>query len=215
MAIKINNTTVIDDSRNIQNVGVGTITTLNATGVVATAERTTWSQVGSGLTFTTGIATNFTVSGVGTITQLVSTNVNVSGVSSVGSGITLTSTGDIRFAGIITGRGSGIVGVTTTLVASVGVQSAGAIIGAGITQLNFIGAGNTFAVRGTTVDISIAGGGGGVSTTGIATALIFSNFGTIYQNQSLGQSGYNYFAAGPLAVTATVTVGAGSTFVII
>ena len=34
-------------------------------------------------------------------------------------------------------------------------------IGAGITQLNFVGTGNTFAVNGTTVDISIQGGGGG------------------------------------------------------
>ena len=43
----------------------------------------------------------------------------------------------------------------------IGIPSAGTQIGAGITQLNFIGAGNTFAVSGTTVDISIAGGGGG------------------------------------------------------
>ena len=45
--------------------------------------------------------------------------------------------------------------------AGVGIQSAGAAIGVGITQLNFIGAGNTFAVDGNKVDVSIAGGGGG------------------------------------------------------
>jgi hypothetical protein len=38
--------------------GVGTITTLNATGVTATVVSSTWSQVGLGLTFTTGMATN-------------------------------------------------------------------------------------------------------------------------------------------------------------
>lgn len=52
----------------------------------------------------------------------------------------------------------------------VGIQSAGGAIGFGITQLNFIGAGNTFAINGNSVDISIAGGGGGGSVGGITTA---------------------------------------------
>ena len=53
----------------------------------------------------------------------------------------------------------------------VGIQSAGTTIGVGITQLNFVGAGNTFLLNGTTVDVSIAGGGGGSgSITGIITA---------------------------------------------
>ena len=56
----------------------------------------------------------------------------------------------------------------------VGIQSGGVQIGAGITQLNFIGLGNTFAVNGTTLDVSISGntGAGGtwsVYTAGIAT----------------------------------------------
>ena len=48
----------------------------------------------------------------------------------------------------------------------VGIRTAGGLIGVGFTMLNFIGAGNTFAVSpdGTTVDISIAGGGGGGSS---------------------------------------------------
>ena len=56
-------------------------------------------------------------------------------------------------------------------VRGVGISSAGTQIGVGITQLNFIGAGNTFALNGTTVDVSIAGGGGGGGGTvsGIAT----------------------------------------------
>ena len=58
----------------------------------------------------------------------------------------------------------------------VGIQSGGVQIGAGITQLNFIGTGNTFAVNGTTVDISISGGSAGAGgtwstyTAGIATS---------------------------------------------
>jgi hypothetical protein len=56
-------------------------------------------------------------------------------------------------------------------IRGVGISSAGTQIGVGITQLNFIGAGNTFALNGTTVDVSIAGGGGGGggSVAGIAT----------------------------------------------
>ena len=51
-------------------------------------------------------------------------------------------------------------------------------IGVGITQLNFVGTGNTFKVDGTTIDISIEGGGGGGagSTAGtISTGAVFSN----------------------------------------
>lgn len=48
----------------------------------------------------------------------------------------------------------------------VGIQSAGSVIGSGITTLNFVGTGNTFAVSGGTVNISIAGGGGGGGSGG-------------------------------------------------
>jgi len=48
-------------------------------------------------------------------------------------------------------------------VGKVGIGTAGGVVAIGATMLNFVGAGNTFAVSpdGTTVDISIAGGGGG------------------------------------------------------
>jgi hypothetical protein len=55
----------------------------------------------------------------------------------------------------------------------VGIQSGGiSIAGAGITQLNFVGTGNTFVYNSSTktVDISIEGGGGG-GAAGIATAV--------------------------------------------
>ena len=66
---------------------------------------------------------------------------------------------------------SGDLTVTGTLTgATVGIQSGGAVIGTAKT-LNFIGTGNTFAVSGDTVDISIAGGGGG----GLGTAIDYAN----------------------------------------
>jgi hypothetical protein len=68
---------------------------------------------------------------------------------------------------------NGDVVVTGTLSgAAIGIQSAGAVIGAAKT-LNFIGAGNTFTVTGDTIDVSIAGGGGGGG--GLGTAINYSN----------------------------------------
>lgn len=68
---------------------------------------------------------------------------------------------------------SGVVTATTFVGASqVGVQSEGVQIGAGVTQINFLGVGNTFAVNGNTVDVSIAVAAGGTwtgYTAGIAT----------------------------------------------
>ena len=77
-----------------------------------------------------------------------------------------------------TNTGAVITGIVTATHFSgsseVGIQSGGVQIGAGVTQLNFIGLGNTFAVNGTTVDVSISGnsGAGGTwssYTAGIAT----------------------------------------------
>ena len=85
-----------------------------------------------------------------------------------------TNLDNINVAGVATFAST----VNATLfngASQIGIQSAGTQIGAGITQLNFIGTGNTFAVSGTTLDISIAGGGTGAGgtwssyTAGIAT----------------------------------------------
>ena len=43
---------------------------------------------------------------------------------------------------------------------TVGISSSGTTIASTIANINFVGAGNTFAVNGTTVDVSIEGGGG-------------------------------------------------------
>ena len=61
--------------------------------------------------------------------------------------------------------------------ATVGVSSAGSSIG-NATTLNFIGAGNTFAVSGSTIDISIAGGGGGGGSGQFNTGLTNEFYGT-------------------------------------
>ncbi len=100
------------------------------------------------------------------------------------SGTTITFTtapsAGLTFFGVLLGQAlslNTIADGTVTIsslkagTAGVGIQSAGAAIGVGITQLNFIGTGNTFAVSGSSVDVSIAGGGGG----GIGTVVTFED----------------------------------------
>jgi|TARA_B100000900_G_scaffold326892_1_gene286950 hypothetical protein len=57
----------------------------------------------------------------------------------------------------------------------VGVQSAGTFIGNAET-LNFVGTGNTFAVNGSTIDVSISGGAASIMTIGVrvGTAVTFT-----------------------------------------
>ncbi len=99
-----------------------------------------------------------------------------------GSTITFTTapSAGLTFFGVFLGQalslntiadGSVTISSLKTGTAGVGIQSAGAAIGVGITQLNFIGTGNTFAVSGNKVDVSIAGGGGG----GIGTVVTFED----------------------------------------
>jgi|TARA_B100000424_G_scaffold72794_1_gene54038 hypothetical protein len=122
-------------------------------------------------------------------------SINVSGAATftgnvtIGGTLTYEDVTNIDSVGLITARkgiiSSGVVTATAFHGASqVGIQSGGVQIGAGITQLNFVGTGNTFAVNGTTVDISIQGGGGGgggaftTSVTGVQTSSVIVGVGT-------------------------------------
>ncbi len=122
-------------------------------------------------------------------------SINVSGAATftgnvtIGGTLTYEDVKNVDSVGLITARkgiiSSGVVTATAFHGASqVGIQSGGVQIGAGITQLNFVGTGNTFAVNGTTVDISIQGGGGGgagaftTSITGIQTTSQIVGIGT-------------------------------------
>ena len=83
----------------------------------------------------------------------------------VADALNVNTGGDINGNVNITGN------LTITGAGPLGIQSAGTSVGTGITQLNFVGTGNTFAVNGNTVDISIAGGGGG---GGLGTAINYA-----------------------------------------
>ena len=85
---------------------------------------------------------------------------------------------DFRVADAIVSAASnqtifGNLTVTGTLTgATIGIQSGGTVVGTAKT-LNFVGTGNTFAVNGDIIDVSIAGGGGGGS--GLGTAINYAD----------------------------------------
>ena len=99
------------------------------------------------------------------------------------------------------------VGVLTASsgVKGVGIFSGGTAVHSGIiTSLNFIGAGNTFAVAGGKVDISIAGGGGGAVGTGTDKVFYENDIG-VSQSYTIS-SGKNAMSAGPITLAANVVV---------
>ena len=126
-----------------------------------------------------------------------------------------------RVASIVTTIGSfdniNVSGVVTAVGGfNIGIQSAGTTVTSGpVSTLNFVGTGNTFAVSGTRVDISISGGGGSIGTTGITTQTFFSNPNFINTQYTLNNPNHNYGMFGPVSIGATITVGAGNTFVIV
>ena len=163
----------LDDTNN--RVGINSTaprTALDVVGVVSatsfTGDLTGTASLASGLTGTPNInvgvltATSLSVSGnvsiAGTLTYEDVTNVDSIGLITARNGIIVTG---VVTATSFSGSGSGLTGVSTNFVSAIGIQSGGVAIGAGITQLNFIGVGNTFSVTGSTVDISIQSGAGG------------------------------------------------------
>ena len=110
------------------------------------------------------------------------------------------------------------VGLITSThgVKGVGIFSGGTAIHSGIiTSLNFVGTGNTFAVAGGKVDISIAGGGGGAVGTG-TDKVFYENDISVAQNYTIS-SGKNAMSAGPitLAASVTVTIPSGSVWTVV
>ena len=119
-----------------------------------------------------------------------------------------TISGNLTITGTITGTGA----ASTELRAAIGISSAGTVIGAGITQLNFVGAGNTFAVTGNTMDVSISGGAMG----GGSNRIFFENDITITDDYEI-TTGKNAMSAGPLTINAgvTITIPSGSDWTIV
>ena len=135
-------------------------TSLNVTGITTLAnvaiENVNISGVATfaDITYDEISGRNLNLTGIATIPS--QANLNVTGLATIPN-----ISGDTNVTGVVTAAqffGGGI---------GVGIKTAGGTVGFGFTTLNFIGSGNTFAVNGTTVDISIAGGGGGGGSASI------------------------------------------------
>lgn len=124
------------------------------------------------------------------------------------AGAEQTISGNLTITGDITGTGA----ASTEFRAAIGISSAGTVIGAGITQLNFIGAGNTFAVTGNTMDVSISGGAMG----GGSNRIFFENDITVTDDYEI-TTGKNAMSAGPITIDSgvTVTIPSGSDWTIV
>ena len=131
---------------NISNINV-----LNTSGVSTFA----------GLESTGDLVISGNVSVGGTLTYEDVTNVDSVGIVTARIGVKVPA-GEVTVGNNIQLGNAGVITATSFVGSSqIGIQSGGVQIGAGITQLNFIGAGNTFAVNGNTIDVSIQGGAGG------------------------------------------------------
>ena len=111
------------------------------------------------------------------------------------------------------------VGMVTSSngVQGVGIFSGGTAIHSGIiTSLNFIGTGNTFAVAGGKVDISIAGGGGGGAVGTGTDKVFYENDITVAQSYTIS-SGKNAMSAGPITLggSVVVTIPNGSVWTVV
>ncbi len=166
------------------------------------------------------VAGDLNVSGDLTYDETVSRNLNVTGVATVASGIV--STGDFKI-GTATTLSQDNIFTTGIITASGGVDAIG-IMSAGISQatgiitaLNFIGTGNTvlYNQATSTVDISIAGGGGGAVGAG-TDKVFYENDQTVTQSYTIS-AGKNAMVAGPIAIASgeTVTVPSGSELTIV
>lgn len=111
----------------------------------------------------------------------------------------------------------GDVAVIGTLSgAAIGIQSSGSLVGSGKT-LNFIGAGNTFRTVGDTIEVSIAGGGGGGLGTAVkyadgATPTPFSwipSTATVDSNLSLDTDNAGMTTSYVVSVIPNITVNSG------
>ena len=140
-------------------IGVGGVT---ATGSISAATATFSGSISVGGTITYEDVTN--VDSVGVVTARTGIKVLAGGANIVGNSTVtgiLTATSFVKTGGTSYQflKADGSVD-SSTYITAIGIASAGTVIGNAL-QLNFVGVGNTFAVNGDTIDVSIQGSAGG------------------------------------------------------
>ena len=160
----INGTTFDGSNVNADNLYAVSGIVTNITGTASTftsSEISTLNAASANLV--SGVATNFTVSGVTTLGVTTATSLEIGPINtiSVNSGIITATSGIVTYYG----DGQYLTGIT----AGVGIRTEGAIIGYGATFLDFRGAGVstiTAPVSGiATINITGGGGGGSISVS--------------------------------------------------
>jgi len=146
---------------------------------------------------------------------------DVTGPVSIAGTLTYDDVKNVDSIGVITARNglivAGAAATFTNGIQGIGIQSGGLNVAVGVlTALNFIGAGNTFKVTGTTVDISIQGGGGGAgafttSITGIQTTSQIVGIGTTSTDdadlQGIGNSARGMYVSNGMIIMDNVVSG--------
>jgi len=201
-------------------LGVGTLSSVTVTGDI----NANGNIIGDSATNITGIdnvtASTLAVTGLSTFSNTVDINagldvsghteldnVNVAGVGTVAQfNATNASIGVVTFTTATIGNlvGSPLSGVSTEFTGQIGIQSSGLRIGVGVTQLNFVGAGNTFQYNPSTdtVDITISGsggGGGGGSVSIGQTAPVNPSSGDLWFNIDIART-FVYYNEAALGV---------------
>ncbi len=145
-------------STTTNSISVGGVT---ATGSISAATATFTGSISVGGTITYEDVTN--VDSVGVVTARTGLKVLAGGANIVGA---TTATSFVKSGGTASEflKADGSVDASTYITA-IGISSAGTVIGNAL-QLNFVGVGNTFAVNGDTIDVSIQGSAGGSSGGG-------------------------------------------------
>ena len=144
-------------STTTNSISVGGVT---ATGSISAATATFTGSISVGGTITYEDVTN--VDSVGVVTARTGLKVLAGGANIVGA---TTATSFVKSGGTSSQFLKADGSVDSSHITSIGISSAGTSIG-NATTLNFIGVGNTFAVNGNTIDVSIQGSAGGSGGSG-------------------------------------------------
>jgi len=204
----------------VRHIGFGGATSQSVTGFYGRTGNVSLKSTDNVDVNNLTVAGDLNVSGDITYDETVARNLNITGIATVASGIV--STGDFKI-GTATTLSQDNIFTTGIITASggldaIGIQSAGINMTVGvITALNFVGSGNTFLYDASTqtVDISIAGGGGGAVGAG-TDKVFYENDQTVTQSYTIS-AGKNAMVAGPIAVASgkTITIPSGSELTIV